>query len=109
MRHVNPRLDNVRGGLFLVAAILSGYLSSNAIQERIGYVHTQIDWLGGALASLVGIALDLGYRRQWGGGEGWRKYLGTGGGSIYYLPIWCLALGALVGSCIVFFQGGARW
>jgi len=111
MRHVNSRLDNLRGVLFLVVAILTGYLSSNAIQERLGYVHTQIDWLGGAMASLVGLALDIGYRRRWGAddGDGWRKYFGTGGGAFHFVPFWCLALAGLVGSCVVFVQGGARW
>src|SRR5260221_5783000 len=98
MRRVNPRLDHLRGVLFLVAAILGGYLSSHAIQERIGDVHTQIDWLGGALASLVGMALDLGYRWRWGQDDGWRKYLGAGGGAVYHVPLWCIALATLVGS-----------
>jgi hypothetical protein len=102
-------LDRLRAILFLVIAILVGFLSSNAIQERIGYVHAPIDWFGGALASLVGIALDLGYRWKWVEGAGWRKYVGPGGGAVYYVPFWCIATAALVGSCIVFFQGGARW
>ena len=109
MRRSNPRLDKLRGVLFLVAAILGGYLTSSAVQERVGSVHTPIDWFGGVLASLVGIAIDLGYRRGWGNGEGWQKYLGPGGGAFYYVPFWCLALAAFVASCVVFYEGGARW
>jgi hypothetical protein len=109
MRRSNPRLDNLRAVLFLVVAILGGYLTSNAIQERVGSIHTPVDWFGGALASLVGIAIDVEYRRRWGNGEGWRKYFGPGGGAFYYVPFWCLGLGAFVASCVVFYQGGARW
>jgi hypothetical protein len=102
-------MDKLRALLFLVIAMVVGYLASNAIQERIGYVHTSVDWLGGMLASCVGMAVDLGYRWRWGINDGWRRYLGEGGGRVVYVPFWCIGLLALFASAGVFLRGGAAW
>ncbi len=84
-------------------------MASNVIQERVGSVHTSVDWLGGVLASCIGIAVDLGYRWRFGIDDGWRRYLGEGGGRLVYLPFWCIAILGLVASVAVYVQGGATW
>jgi hypothetical protein len=101
-------LDRARGILFLVIAAISGYLMSNAIQERVGHVHTSVDWLGGTLTCSIGMALDLAYRYKWGLRDGASRYFLSGGGSIW-IPFWCLALIGLVASLGVFVSGGLTW
>jgi hypothetical protein len=102
-------MDKLRALLFLVVALVGGFVASNAIQERAGHVHTSIDWLGGVLVSSIGVALDLGYRWRFGKNDGWRRYVGEGGAALLYVPFWSIATVGLVASLSVFFGGGARW
>jgi hypothetical protein len=102
-------MDKLRALLFLVIAMIAGYVASNFIQERMGYIHASVDWLGGMLASCIGIAVDIGYRWRWGHHDGWRRYLGEGGGVILSVPFWCFGLVGLVASIAVFVRAGATW
>src|SRR4051812_29430191 len=94
--------------LFLIPSILIGYSLSHTLQERFGDIHSNIDWLGGALTCSLAIVIDVGYRGLRGSSPGWERYVDGSGASVY-VPMWLFGALGLVGCATVFIEAGCRW